>query len=64
MIAGPSEVLIIADREANPDWIAADLLAQAEHDAAAQAILVTDDDDLAGSVDRSIAAQLATLPRR
>src|SRR2546428_4851767 len=43
MIAGPSEVLIVADREANPDWIAADLLAQAEHDTAAQAILVTDD---------------------
>ena len=39
MIAGPSEVLIVADRDANPDWIAADLLAQAEHDAAAQAIL-------------------------
>ena len=43
MIAGPSEVLIIADRDANPDWIAADLLAQAEHDTAAQAILITDD---------------------
>ena len=42
MIAGPSEVLILADDGANPDWIAADLLAQAEHDAAAQAILVTD----------------------
>jgi histidinol dehydrogenase len=63
MIAGPSEVLIIADREANPDWIAADLLAQAEHDAAAQAILVTDDDDLADGVERAVAAQLATLPR-
>ncbi len=43
MIAGPSEVLIIADRTANPEWIAADLLAQAEHDAAAQSILITDD---------------------
>ncbi|MDF2813016.1 MAG: hisD, partial [Microvirga sp.] len=43
MIAGPSEVLILADRHANPDWIAADLLAQAEHDPVAQAILVTDD---------------------
>ena len=63
MIAGPSEVLIVADGEANPDWIAADLLAQAEHDAAAQAILVTDDDDLAASVDRAVTAQLATLPR-
>jgi histidinol dehydrogenase len=63
MIAGPSEVLIVADREANPDWIAADLLAQAEHDAAAQAILLTDDDDLAADVERAVAAQLATLPR-
>ncbi|MFO1101049.1 MAG: histidinol dehydrogenase [Xanthobacteraceae bacterium] len=63
MIAGPSEVLIVADREANPDWVAADLLAQAEHDAAAQAILLTDDDDLAADVERAVAAQLATLPR-
>ena len=45
MIAGPSEVLVIADKENNPDWIAADLLAQAEHDTAAQAILITDDVD-------------------
>ncbi len=43
MIAGPSEVLVIADGSANPDWIAADLLAQAEHDAAAQSLLITDD---------------------
>ncbi len=48
MIAGPSEVLIVADSDGNPDWIAADLLAQAEHDASAQAILITDDEDLAG----------------
>src|SRR5690348_6143968 len=47
MIAEPSEVLVIADRHANADWIAADLLAQAEHDTAAQAILVTDDASLA-----------------
>ena len=47
MIAGPSEVLIIADRDANPEWIAADLLAQAEHDTAAQSILITDDAALA-----------------
>ena len=47
MIAGPSEVLILADRTGNPDWIAADLLAQAEHDASAQSILITDDPDLA-----------------
>ena len=63
MIAGPSEVLILADAEGNPDWIAADLLAQAEHDAAAQAILITDDSGLADAVEAAVAAQLATLPR-
>jgi histidinol dehydrogenase len=63
MIAGPSEVLILAGSGANPDWIAADLLAQAEHDAAAQAILITDDAALAGNVERAIEAQVATLPR-
>src|SRR5882762_8009444 len=63
MIAGPSEVLILAGRGANPDWIAADLLAQAEHDAAAQPILITDDAALAGDVERAVEAQLATLPR-
>ena len=63
MIAGPSEVLILADRTGNPDWIAADLLAQAEHDEAAQAILITDDEALAAAVEKSLAAQLSTLPR-
>ncbi len=63
MIAGPSEVLILADRNANPDWIAADLLAQAEHDVAAQSILVTDDAALAREVEKAVEAQLATLPR-
>ncbi len=63
MIAGPSEVLIIADRSANAGWIAADLLAQAEHDANAQSILITDDAALADEVERAIDAQLATLPR-
>ncbi len=63
MIAGPSEVLILAGRGANPDWIAADLLAQAEHDAAAQPILVTDDAQLAADVERAVEAQLAVLPR-
>jgi histidinol dehydrogenase len=63
MIAGPSEVLILADRNANPDWIAADLLAQAEHDVAAQAILVTDDKALAAAVEAAVKSQLATLPR-
>jgi histidinol dehydrogenase len=63
MIAGPSEVLIIADHTGNPDWIAADLLAQAEHDTAAQSILITDDAALAANVERAVEAQLATLPR-
>src|SRR4051794_27269377 len=63
MIAGPSEVLIIADGAANPEWIAADLLAQAEHDTAAQSILITDDAALADSVERAVEGQLKTLPR-
>jgi histidinol dehydrogenase len=63
MIAGPSEVLIIADKTGNPDWIAADLLAQAEHDQSAQSILITDDEALADMVGRAVAAQLARLPR-
>jgi histidinol dehydrogenase len=63
MIAGPSEVLILADGQANPDWVAADLLAQAEHDTAAQSILVTDSPALADAVERAVAQQLATLPR-
>jgi histidinol dehydrogenase len=63
MIAGPSEVLVIADRSANPDWIAADLLAQAEHDVSAQSILMTDDADLADEVEKAVAAQLGSLPR-
>jgi histidinol dehydrogenase len=64
MIAGPSEVLILADRDGNADWIAADLLAQAEHDENAQAILLTDSEQLAGAVERAIADQLAGLPRQ
>jgi histidinol dehydrogenase len=63
MIAGPSEVLIIADRHANPDWVAIDLLAQAEHDTAAQSILVTDDAELADAVEVAIERHLTTLPR-
>lgn len=63
MIAGPSEVLVIADATANPDWIAADLLAQAEHDANAQSILITDSAELAAQVERAVEAQLNTLPR-
>lgn len=63
MIAGPSEVVVVADKTANPDWIAADLLAQAEHDANAQSILITDSAVLAADVERAVAAQLTTLPR-
>jgi histidinol dehydrogenase len=63
MIAGPSEVLVIADRSANASWIAADLLAQAEHDVNAQSILITDDEALANDVERAVEAQLTTLPR-
>jgi len=62
-IAGPSEVLIVADRDNKPEWIAADLLAQAEHDAAAQSILITDDADFAEAVGAEVQRQLATLPR-
>ena len=64
MIAGPSEVLVMADATANPDWIAADLLAQAEHDSAAQSILVTSDRALGDAVGAALERQLKTLPRR
>jgi histidinol dehydrogenase len=64
MIAGPSEVLIIADRDNDPDWIALDLLSQAEHDAAAQAILVTDDAGFGREVAAAVERRLATLDRR
>lgn len=63
MIAGPSEVLVIADGDNNPDWLAADLLAQAEHDTAAQSILMTDDEQLADAVQKAVEKQLKTLPR-
>ena len=64
MIAGPSEVLILADADNDPDWIALDLMAQAEHDAAAQAILVTDDAVFADRVAATVEARLTTLSRR
>src|SRR5216110_433481 len=63
MIAGPSEVLVIADDSGNAGWIAADLLAQAEHDASAQSILITDSARLAAEVEAAVESQLATLPR-
>jgi histidinol dehydrogenase len=64
LVAGPSEVLILADHSANADWIAADLLAQAEHDESAQAILCTDDERLAAAVEHAVEGQLALLTRR
>src|SRR5271157_1862133 len=63
MIAGPSEVVILADRTADPRFVAADLLAQAEHDAAAQSILITDDKALARAAAAEVERQLASLPR-
>ena len=63
MIAGPSEVVVLADSSADPLFAAADLLAQAEHDEAAQAMLICDDFDFAAAVVRSLESQLAKLPR-
>ena len=64
MIAGPSEILVVADSANDPEWIAADLLSQAEHDSAAQAILITDDADFADAVAAAVDKVLETLPRR
>ena len=63
MIAGPSEILVVADNQNNPDWIAADLLSQAEHDADAQSILITDDSVYAELVAVSVEETLRNLPR-
>ena len=63
-VAGPSEVVIVADAENKPDWLAADLLAQAEHDQSAQSILITPDAALADAVAVSVETMLETLPRR
>ncbi len=63
MVAGPSEIVVIADKENDPAWIAADLLAQAEHDQAAQSILITDDAAFGRAVAAAVEAQLKTLPR-
>jgi histidinol dehydrogenase len=62
MVAGPTEVLVIADGNADPAWLAADLIAQAEHDADAQAVLVTDSEALARAVDAELGAQLERHP--
>jgi histidinol dehydrogenase len=64
MVAGPSEVVVVADRAADPAWIAADLLAQAEHDPMARALLITDAADLLPRVEAALSAQLERLPRR
>ncbi|WP_127595873.1 histidinol dehydrogenase [Nitratireductor alexandrii] len=63
MIAGPSEVLVVADADNDPEWIAADLLAQAEHDTAAQSILITDDAAFAAAVETAVDGQLKQLTR-
>jgi len=60
-LAGPSEIVVVADGENNPDWIAADLLSQAEHDPAAQSILITDDEAFAARVTEAVERQLTTL---
>jgi histidinol dehydrogenase len=64
MIAGPSEILVIADAANDPDWIALDLLSQAEHDESAQSILITDDASFGQAVARAVEDRLASLPRR
>lgn len=64
MLAGPSEILIVADETANPVYIAADMLSQAEHDVLASSILITDSRDLVGKVELEVKRQLADLPRR
>lgn len=61
-LAGPSEIVVVADRDNDPDWIAADLMSQAEHDPAAQSILITDDTDFARRVEFAVEALLAQLP--
>ncbi|HPG62411.1 MAG TPA: histidinol dehydrogenase [Casimicrobium sp.] len=64
MIAGPSEILVIADENANPDWVAMDLFSQAEHDEVAQSILLTPSDALIAAVQASIAKLLPSMPRK
>lgn len=63
-IAGPSEILVVADGKNDPQWIAADLLSQAEHDPSSQAVLITDDAAFADAVEAAVAAQLEASPRR
>lgn len=64
MIAGPSEILVIADKDNDPDWVAVDLLSQAEHDESAQSLLITDDAEFGAKVAQSVELRLETLERR
>ena len=64
MIAGPSEVMVVADKTSNPDWVAADLIAQAEHDQYSQSILIANDKKLISNVKKSLNYQLNTLPKK
>jgi histidinol dehydrogenase len=64
MIAGPSEIVVVADRDQDPEWVAADLLSQAEHDPLAQAVLITDGEALADAVAAAVLRQLEALPRQ
>ena len=64
MIAGPSEVMVVADKTSNPDWVAADLIAQAEHDQYSQSILIANDKKLIKKVKKSLNYQLNTLPKK
>ncbi|MDC0658940.1 histidinol dehydrogenase [Leisingera sp. SS27] len=64
MIAGPSEILVIADKDNNPDWIALDLMSQAEHDESAQSLLITDDAAFGRAVAEAVEKRLETLERR
>lgn len=63
MLAGPSEILIVADESADPDWVAADVLSQAEHDVLARAIVVTTSKELAKRISERVDARLAVLPK-
>ena len=64
MVAGPSEISIIADKFSNPEWIASDLIAQAEHDVFAQSILISNSKDLIKSVNYFLRSQLINLPKK
>ena len=64
LVAGPSEIIVVADEENNPEWVATDIMAQAEHDENAQSILITNSKDLIKQVNLNLKSQLAVLPKR